>query len=705
MKVTTIWTVVSIFLPFLVDAVAAGAAGGKEDPGGSVEMPPKLSEEEFKKITSEQLTFVEFFSPFCHHCKDLYPTWEKTYKEFYPELKKYNMQMRQVDCVERGDLCASENVYSYPNLRLYGPSSNKKTKFLGSYPRMLPRTVEKFKNFLRESYAEFSTTDVDLPSMSKVLDASQLVKLVAGESKEAWFVTFFPASNEQWEKTDSTGKNHFPENCLDCHDYKVVWDKVSSQIQATFNTGHVNCFDNPNFCEKLGFKDLTIKGGYPEPKFVYFLPKSARQTRMDYKGDIDATSMKHHAHRLFDNFQYEKVTSAGLPDLFDFRPGLHHKPLELEFPLQNKVVIIFFYDQDSSSKEDWDILSYILEYITNSPFKIRLYTSKHKKIEGDIREQAENMIKFINYEEGTKYEFDEEMYLSYSLTSKPTLLIMRDNALFTNVFQQFAPEDIRDAKKVLEFIGKNQYPLYQELTPKLLPSYFNKEESHKDEKVVITFIDSSDEKQTQQAMYNISLAAHEYYFIQKKYYFNDILTQRQLKADSVAKLKKKGADSVAVIQKMREEIPHFFDRDGVLFTYIDLKARAQFDRVSGWKFNANTYKPGDTIVVSKDYKQYWDEDILGAKLVNDPTKLKGVLASLLDPNLIKGGKVNVKLVGSPYGGPFKFMNIIHQRGFLGYVGFIGMIYIVQLFIRKVAMKSRKNRSTQRGIIGNIPKKD
>ena len=51
--------------------------------------------------------------------------------------------MRQVNCVESGDLCDKENVDSFPSLRLYVPDTDKvtgepiedKLRFVGSFPR------------------------------------------------------------------------------------------------------------------------------------------------------------------------------------------------------------------------------------------------------------------------------------------------------------------------------------------------------------------------------------------------------------------------------------------------------------------------------------------------------------------------------------------------------------------------------------------
>ena len=136
-----------------------------------------------------------------------------------------------------------------------------------------------------------------------------------------------------------------------------------------------------------------------------------------------------------------------------------------------------------------------------SPFNVYLYTAKNKKFEKNVVTQAENLVEFINYDDDLQpKKFDKAMHLATTLTAKPTILVYRDNTLFTSIYQNFAPEDMRNYNKIDEFIKKNQFPLYQELTPELMEHYFNSntEEAAAD-KVVVTFINSEDARSTKRS--------------------------------------------------------------------------------------------------------------------------------------------------------------------------------------------------------------
>ncbi|KAK6205128.1 uncharacterized protein RJT21DRAFT_101740 [Scheffersomyces amazonensis] len=693
----------------------------KEDTKPKSKLPPSLNIENFDAITSEKLSFVEFYSPYCHHCKALAPIWEQAYLEFEEEAKSLNIQMRQVNCVENGDLCGREDISYFPYLRLYAPERDVKTgqiipgksKFVDTFPRSLVRTSENFKKYLRKSVAEYDDGTIDMPSSSKLLDTDEMLNILAGSKEEVYFVSFFPATDEQYLKVDSTKKNHFSK-CNDCFEYKQIWDRLSNHLQIIAKTGHFNCQSNPTLCKELQLTELTTPGVRATPKFAVFLPKSTGRIRFDYKGEVSIDKMKQWIVRLFQNSQYEKITARTLGDVMSFRKSLPNEPLDSYYPLENKISVIFYFDETTVSDEDKAILPYLLDYVTYSPFNMYLYTATHSQIEKGVLSQAENLINYVNYDPNEpRQRFHVENYLSTTLTAKPTILIFKDNTLITNVYQNFAPEDMRDYKKISKFISDSQYPLYQELTPELIPYYFNTDILDKrNEKVVVTFIDSTDASKLNIALYNMSLAAHEYHHLKKQYYFNKLSFSREEKEARVEKLKHQNADSIEVIKELRREIPHLFNYNQVLFTFIDLSKKDQFEHAYKWKIDPDDYKVGDTIVITKDNRYYWDQAIDGSQLTNNPSVIKPLLLSLLDNSLVTTQNHAItKLVGSPYGSKLRFMDKIHDRGVIGYIGLFGFIYLMYIVIIRLSKKKRLFKSKSSGsasgygIIGNVQKKE
>ncbi|EGV59960.1 hypothetical protein CANTEDRAFT_115984 [Yamadazyma tenuis ATCC 10573] len=688
-----------------------------ESTSEEVELPEELNMDAFDKVTAEHLSFVEFFSPYCSHCKQLAPKWEQTYKEFRQELTELEVQMRQVNCVESADLCEREEVFAYPNLRIYAPIHDRQTglktgksKFVTSYPRSLVRTPENFKKFVKNAVAEYSSGAIDLPSASKELDLDNVLKYIAGDVQQPEFVMFHPGTEKQWKVSDTTGKSAFAKGCYDCMDNKQIWDKLSNQVLTTVGTSHFSCGSNKELCAKLGFEKLA-DSKTASPEFVMFLPKATGTIRFDFKGFITLEALKKFASDLYENHKFEIVSAKTLSEIMEFRKSLPNEPLYSYYPLQNKVSIVFYYDPKTVAAEDKDILPYLLDFATYSPFNMYIYTTKSDKFERAIGSQAQNMVNFINFDEKEdKKTFNKAMHLATTLTTKPTLFIIKDNTLFTPIFQSYAPEDIRNKDKVLDFVARNQFPLYQELTPELMPLYFDKKNGNNQDKVVVTFVDSSNPQKTDEIFYQISLVAHQYQYVKNEYYFNDILEKRGQKEERVNELKKQNADSVQIIKAMRKEVPHLFDTNQVLFTFIDLTTNPNLAGYHGWNVNSREYAVGDTIVVTKDNTHYWDQDLTGEPLKTTPEDFSLVLKYLLDPQLVSHrvdlNLVNLKnyLVGSPYGASLRFMDVVHERGFAGYLIVILAVFgTVSAYLR---FKKRSRRTTSSmGIIGNTEKHD
>ncbi|KAI0027357.1 thioredoxin-like domain-containing protein [Vararia minispora EC-137] len=106
-----------------------------------------LTETDFESIVSpESLMLVEFFAPWCGHCKALAPH----YEEAATELKGKGIKLAKVDCVDQADLCQAHGVQGYPTLKVFRNgtpadySGNRKADGIISYmvKQSLPAVTE-----------------------------------------------------------------------------------------------------------------------------------------------------------------------------------------------------------------------------------------------------------------------------------------------------------------------------------------------------------------------------------------------------------------------------------------------------------------------------------------------------------------------------------------------------------------------------------
>jgi len=79
---------------------------------------PIGSSNEFRDfLQHHEMTFVNFYAPWCMWCQRLHPTWEKVAEEVYE--KEIPVGIANVDCQTHADLCREQAVMAFPTLRWF----------------------------------------------------------------------------------------------------------------------------------------------------------------------------------------------------------------------------------------------------------------------------------------------------------------------------------------------------------------------------------------------------------------------------------------------------------------------------------------------------------------------------------------------------------------------------------------------------------
>jgi len=151
-------------------------------------------------------TFVEFFAPWCGHCKSLAPEYEIVGTAF---AKIPSVVVAKVDADAHKDLGSRFGVKGYPTLKFFPKGSKEPTDYSGG------RTADDIIKFINEK-AGTSARTVTPPTAVTVLTPANFDTIVKDTSKQV-FVEFFAP----W--------------CGHCKSLKPVWEKLATAFKNEEN--------------------------------------------------------------------------------------------------------------------------------------------------------------------------------------------------------------------------------------------------------------------------------------------------------------------------------------------------------------------------------------------------------------------------------------------------------------------------------------
>lgn len=114
----------------------------------------ELTEASFKDyLEKNEMSFVNFFAPWCVWCQRLHPTWEKFAEQL--EEEEVPIGVASVDCVAHGQLCRDAKIQAFPTLRWFQKGQpispdyrgDRTVQYLVDFAKRKLEMDEKFKNW------------------------------------------------------------------------------------------------------------------------------------------------------------------------------------------------------------------------------------------------------------------------------------------------------------------------------------------------------------------------------------------------------------------------------------------------------------------------------------------------------------------------------------------------------------------------------
>ena len=423
-------------------------------------------------VAANVFRWIKLYSPYCGHCKAVAPLWQTIYEFYYTsdplegrtktdkaDLNSpnsfhgyYDFHFATVNCITQGDLCNKLEINAYPTFNLY-KNGEKIEKFIGA------KSMEGFSEYLEEKLELIKPgsrpregvkapeagakgtgkdTTPDVPAakdkdaaagaaagtkhneLAKEIDATASTSAMssfetskAGRTNPSLKPGILPnpagksieLTAESFQKLVTTSQapwfiKFYVPWCPHCQHLAPIWSQVAKEMEGKLNVGEVNCEASPRLC-----KDARVNA-YPT---IYFFRGGERVEYNGLRGLGDLISFTGKALES----DVSEVTAAEFKDMEE----------------TEEVIFVYFFDHATTS-EDFVALD-----------RLTLSLIGHAKI--------------------VKTD-DPVLANRYKISTWPRLLVSRDGR--PSYYNALSPQDMRDFRKVLQWMQSVWQPLVPQLT-------------------------------------------------------------------------------------------------------------------------------------------------------------------------------------------------------------------------------------------------
>lgn len=238
------------YLAVAAVCIAAASAAFYDAKGSKV---VNLTPETFDKtiLESTDLWIVEFYAPWCGHCKNLAPEWEKAAKQ----LEGTNVHIAAVDADKYGDLGSRYAVRGFPTIKVFGDDKTKPSDYEGQ------RKANNIVDFGKREWKKIDNKrqGIDMPEeepsnappASEFYEGTDVVELTddmidneVAKGKEPWLIEFYAP----W--------------CGHCKNLAPEWKKAASALAGSVKLGAIDATVYKKWAGKFSVS------GFPTIKFI-----------------------------------------------------------------------------------------------------------------------------------------------------------------------------------------------------------------------------------------------------------------------------------------------------------------------------------------------------------------------------------------------------------------------------------------------------
>lgn len=223
----------------------------------------ELTEINFKNrvLNGDEIWIVEFYAPWCGHCKSFAPEFSKAAK-----VLKGLIKVGAVDMTQHQSVGQPYNVQGFPTVKIFGANKQKPTDYQGARTAkgLADAGMEELRKTISARLGGKTSGDKGRRSSGSA-DGKDVVELTDSNfedlvfhSKDAWLVEFYAP----W--------------CGHCKALKPEWERAASELKGKIKLGALDATVHQGMASRFGVK------GFPTIK--YFAPGSSESDAVDYDG-------------------------------------------------------------------------------------------------------------------------------------------------------------------------------------------------------------------------------------------------------------------------------------------------------------------------------------------------------------------------------------------------------------------------------------
>lgn len=248
----------------------------------------QLGEKEFKTevLKDKGVVLVEFYAPWCGHCKSLAPEWEKA-----ASVLKGVVKVVAVDATQHESLAQQYQIQGFPTIKVFGADKKKPVDFQGqrTADAIISEGMRAANQLVKDRKAGKTSAGKDkAEKKDKPAGKDKAKKEKKGGNKsnvieltDANFNALVMESNEQWLV------EFYAPWCGHCKALAPEWEKAATRLAGdNVKLGAVDATVHKDLAQKYGIR------GFPTIKVFEAGPKGAPK---DYSGAREADAIVDYA--------------------------------------------------------------------------------------------------------------------------------------------------------------------------------------------------------------------------------------------------------------------------------------------------------------------------------------------------------------------------------------------------------------------------